>query len=407
MRSLWRRLGDAGRIFAFLSLAFGLMRFVRLSQPLALGAAAGKLIGGSLAVELGVLGVIGAALHSATRRGGDSRAAVALTLAAGSAGAALAADLVRRTTADHDGFARAFGPDWRSRVPAGLSSRFLPSRRSLFLPCGSDPRLTRGLAIADADSAHPLRANLWLPPTGVSPSGLGLVYVNVGGWKMHTPDAIVGAMLRHLANQGHVVLSVDPRTPPTTDLPGMVADVRRAVSWLHANGPEHGVRPERVVVVGNSAGGHLAMLAAWADDPAFAAPDLAETSAVIRGVVAWYGPSDLAAYYAHNGNREQIEMLLGGLPSEQPERARRYSPISYMRPGLPPTLLFQGTHDSGVPVTATRQLRDRLVAAGVPTVYVEFPTAEHAFDFVLPRLAPAAIAALHDLDRFLGVLAGD
>jgi acetyl esterase/lipase len=153
--------------------------------------------------------------------------------------------------------------------------------------------LARGLAVANADSESPLLANLWLPPASMTPTGLGLANVNVGGWKMHTPDAIIGAMLWHVANQGQVVLSVDPRTPPATDLPAMVADVRRAIAWLKTSGSQHGVRADRIVFSRSSAGGHLAMLAAWADAPESGACGSEATTLDIRDVVSWYGPSDL------------------------------------------------------------------------------------------------------------------
>jgi acetyl esterase/lipase len=66
---------------------------------------------------------------------------------------------------------------------------------------------------------------------------------------------------------------------------------------------------------------------------------------------------------------------------------------------------LQGEHDDFVKAEAVRVMAEKLRAAGVPTVYMEFPQTEHAFDLFLPRYSPATQAALYGLDRFLGLMA--
>lgn len=100
-----------------------------------------------------------------------------------------------------------------------------------------------------------------------------------------------------------------------------------------------------------------------------------------------------------------MRALLGGRPEEVADVYRRASPITYAGPGCPPTLLLQGEHDSFVSAEAVRVLADRLREAGVPVVHVEYPQTEHAFDLILPRLSPAAQAALYETERFLALLA--
>jgi acetyl esterase/lipase len=77
---------------------------------------------------------------------------------------------------------------------------------------------------------------------------------------------------------------------------------------------------------------------------------------------------------------------------------------THVESGSPPTLLLQGEHDSLVPAYVSRALHRKLVEAGVQSVYVEFPQTEHGFDLLLPRYAPAAQAALYDVDRFLALM---
>jgi acetyl esterase/lipase len=105
-------------------------------------------------------------------------------------------------------------------------------------------------------------------------------------------------------------------------------------------------------------------------------------------------------------DREQQSInLIGGTPDQAPEACALASPIAHVRPGCPPTLLFHGEHDGLVPVASTRELAGVLADAGVPVVSVEVPQTDHAFDLILPRIAPAAQAALYDLDRFLALMA--
>jgi acetyl esterase/lipase len=93
--------------------------------------------------------------------------------------------------------------------------------------------------------------------------------------------------------------------------------------------------------------------------------------------------------------------LVGGQPDEVPEMYDLASPIHHVSAASPPTLLFQGEHDSIVPVASARRLYHALVAAEVPVAYVEFPRTEHGFDLLFPRLTPAGQAALYDLESFL------
>ena len=254
-------------------------------------------------------------------------------------------------------------------------------------------------------SDQALYANVWEPPSDVTPSGLALVYVNSGGWAFSYPERWNAPTFRHLAAQGHVVMDFHPRTWRESDLSGLVGDVKCAVHWMKQHGPRSGVAPDRVAVAGQSAGGHLALLAAYAHLPALTPEELQGEDLAVCGVVAYYPPTDLALFHAHNRRWQQARNVLGGVPEEVPETCALLSPLDYVAANCPPTLLFQGTHDSDVPVQTTRALHRRLAAAGVPSVYVEFPFTEHAFDLLLPRLAPAGQAALYDVERFLGWLA--
>jgi acetyl esterase/lipase len=102
---------------------------------------------------------------------------------------------------------------------------------------------------------------------------------------------------------------------------------------------------------------------------------------------------------------ELARRLLGGLPEELPDMAALMSPVTHVGPHCPPTLLLQGLHDHITPVDDVRVLFQVLRDHGVPVVYHEFPQVEHAFDLCAPRVSPPAQAALHDVERFLALMA--
>ncbi len=97
--------------------------------------------------------------------------------------------------------------------------------------------------------------------------------------------------------------------------------------------------------------------------------------------------------------------LVGGAPEEIPEVYQLVSPLNYVSASSPATLLFQGAHDYLLPVSATRQLHEKLRSMNVPSVYVELAQTEHTFDQILPELSPPAQVALYYLERFLMLIA--
>ena len=271
---------------------------------------------------------------------------------------------------------------------------------------------------------------MWRPGQGVALSGLAFVYLHPGGWQQLDKDTGTRLFFSHLAAQGHLIMDVSYRLCHEADLFGIAGDVKRAIVWIKANAERYGVHPERVVVAGGSAGGHLALLAAYTPNhPQLDPEDVRGADTSVRAVVSYYGVPDLrrigtepakpsSAAFIEIGKRtgyvtvdeylewpDVMRKLLGGLPHEVPEVAALMSPITHVGTHSPPTFLVHGTHDRIIPVEDARDLCRALSDAGVPTVYLELPQVAHAFDLVAPRLSPAAQAALYDVERFLALMA--
>ncbi len=392
-----------------LTVLTGALFFIRMRSPLNQGLYIAKMLATALSPFIALFGI-----GEALRHTGSGRKA---PLIAGSASGLLAFLYVWRVLRRHAGFEQAFGPNWREKIPLAQIARTRRARWLWFLPQGispaPQPRWTRDVIYwkvkqADGKTVRPLLCDIWQPPAGVAPSGLGLIYCHGGAWRFLNKDIGTRPIFRYLAAQGHVIMDIAYRLWPETDLYGMIGDVKRAIVWLKANAHLYHIDPQRIVVSGGSAGGHLALLTAYTPHhPALTPDELRNADTTVRAVVSFYGAVDMRATYENVPGNPEIGLLLGGSPDEVPEMYTLASPMTHAGPGCPPTLLFQGTHDWYMPLEATRALHRKLVAAGVPAVYVEFPQTDHAFDLILPRYAPAARVARHALDDFLGLMLVD
>ena len=149
-----------------------------------------------------------------------------------------------------------------------------------------------------------------------------------------------------------------------------------------------------MAIMGRSAGGHLASLAAYG-----------QHVIPIRAVVNYYAPVDLTAGYYDRpipdpiNTRTILENFLGDTPQELPELYRQASPIDYIKSNLPPSLLVYAGRDHLVQAKFGRELYDKLKATDNPAILLEIPWAEHAFDAVFFGVSNQL--ALYYTERFL------
>ena len=364
----------------------------------------------------------------------------------GIAAAGLAACFARDIPDSRQAFDSAFGGDWPSRVPVPLRSHRLSRRWWLFSRTPRSGVWQRDIPFGESPATgKTLLADLWQPKPGRPRSGPGVVYVHGGGWRIGYKDMLTRPLFHRLASQGHVVLDIEYTLWPRADIPMMVSEVRQAILWMKDSASRFGLQRNRIVLMGGSAGAHLALMTAYgAEDPALQpSSGLGDTS--VQGVVAFYPPVDLvgmgSALAEHVGMREQsswtgqvhrlagelvrwvfslshsrstpgsrlrfdefFPRLVGGMPDEIPEAYRSLSPIACLHGDCPSTLLLQGLDDAFGLAPAVRRMHGNLRAAGIPSILVEFPHSEHAFDLVLPQISPVAQAATHDVERFLALL---
>ena len=190
-----------------------------------------------------------------------------------------------------------------------------------------------------------------------------------------------------LAAQGFVVFDIQYRLAQP-NWRTATGDVKCAVRWVKEHATEFGIEAERIALLGRSAGGHLALLAAYTADNTQLPPSCGrdETRTDVRAVVSLYGPTDLVWGHEYPDNLRvldgpaKIRAFLGGAPAMIPERFTLLSPVTHAS-SLAPTLLIHGGHDQLVGDEHTRRLVSRLQASNAPHHVIYLPYAQHAFDY--------------------------
>jgi acetyl esterase/lipase len=356
----------------------------------------------------------------------------------GLAAATINATHAQQIVASSGNFAEAFGTNWREQIPSQLNEGMLVKRWTWRLSPAHGVHVDRDIAFATVPGSNrKLLADVWSPPTGVAPSRLGFIYLHGGGYSAFDNGGPTELWFRHLAAQGHVVMDVAYRLIPETTVVGMQGDVKRALVWLKQNAGRYGIDANNIVLGGGSAGSHLALLAAYAPyHPLFTPEDVRGVDLSVRGVIGYYNAGDYRLESQPAVNPSAVEqtvarmltillerwssseiavddaggwdahLFLGGAPDQWPDLYQQISPIVHVSADTPPTLQFVGEHDVYVSDSGSvPALHRKLQGVGVPSVYVEFPRTDHAFDLLFPGMSPPAQAAMYDVDRFLALMA--
>ena len=205
-----------------------------------------------------------------------------------------------------------------------------------------------------------------------------------GSWSAGSPASLRDEMLA-LARRGYTAATVEYRLTqaPHDVFPAAIADVRCALRVLRRRASDYHIAPDRVAVMGYSAGGHLASLLGVApdvrelDEPGC---DASDGDARVRAVVSYAGPQDLRV----NGpyTQEQADIVtnfLGVFPGDAPALAQLASPIAHVSAGDPPFLMLHGTDDPLVPVDHPRRMARALRAVGTPASVMELGDIGHGF----------------------------
>lgn len=215
-----------------------------------------------------------------------------------------------------------------------------------------------------------------LKPKSAAGKRPGVLFIHGGGWVGGSKENVVTKFCLPYLQKGFVVANVEYRLAKAALAPAAVSDVLRAAEWFAKNAAKYGVDPKRIIVSGDSAGGHLALMVGITPGKANLGP-VAKAAAIIN----FYGITDVGDVLEGANTREYtVTWIPDSLPDRR-EIANRVSPQSWVRKKLPPSLTIHGGEDPTVPyehgVTFVKMMRE----AGNDAELYSVPKGKHG-DFL-------------------------
>lgn len=203
-----------------------------------------------------------------------------------------------------------------------------------------------------------------------------LVWIHGGNWVGGSKEASLLSLLPFF-DMGWNVVNVDYRLLKVAPAPAAAEDCRCALRWVYQHAKDYNIDTSRLVVSGNSAGGHLALLTALAPanagfDERCPGPEPLSVAAVIN----WYGFPNLTDLMQGPNTRPAVTAWIGTGASRM-DLAKRLSPITYVRGGVPPVLTVHGDADPTSPYEYAVRLHEALKSAGVTNELVTVPGGKH------------------------------
>nr|WP_202131736.1 alpha/beta hydrolase [Aurantiacibacter rhizosphaerae] len=218
-----------------------------------------------------------------------------------------------------------------------------------------------------------------------------VVFFYGGSWDSGTREGYNFAG-RALAARGFVVAVPDYRLVPQVHFPAFVQDGAAAVHWVRQNIAHYGGDPDRIVLMGHSAGAYIAAM--LATDPQWLGDD--ERTAV-RGFVGLAGPYDFAPL-----DTAASINAFGDWPGVEETQ-----PITFADEGALPALLLTGTEDTVVKPRNSEALAAKLRAAGVAAQMVRYPGIDHVGVLIaMSRPLRGRAPVLDDASRFIASVTG-
>jgi acetyl esterase/lipase len=289
----------------------------------------------------------------------------------------------------------------RDEVPERLRERFdsidankdgliTPEEQKAFLAGGGPARgeVKVEQDIPYAGTKNPRQTlDLLLPrtPKGDKPLPV-VVNIHGGAWMSGDKSQGVGQIMPLVASGDYAGVTINYRLSAEATWPAQVFDCKAAIRWVRGNAAKYHLDPDRIGVIGGSAGGHLVAMLGTSGGVEALEGDLGPfkgLSSKVRCVVDEYGPSELATMgdspssLDHNGPNSPESKLLGGPILKNQEKAKEASPISYVSKDDPPFLIIHGDKDMTVPFAQSERLTKALKASGVDVLFIKVEGGGH------------------------------
>ena len=208
------------------------------------------------------------------------------------------------------------------------------------------------------------------------PDGAGpfpaVVIVHGGGFVRGTKTSYVTPLFPVLDEAKMAWFSINYRLATKAPFPAPIEDTEAAIAWVRKHAREYKVDPNRIVLLGESAGGHIVSYVGAKDG----------AKLHLRGVVVFYGPQELVSHAAEHGGKisEGMAQYLSITPEITPEASKKLqdaSPYTYINKQMPPVLLLHGTKDTQVDYQQSVKMKKRFDEVGVPCEFITITDGPH------------------------------
>src|SRR5215472_2074486 len=203
-----------------------------------------------------------------------------------------------------------------------------------------------------------------------------LIFIHGGGWVQGSKEQSVLSIFPWL-EMGWNVVNVEYRLGRVALAPAAVEDCLCALRYVAAQAKTYDIDTARLVLSGESAGGHLALTTGMIPESAGLdrqCPDAPLPK--VAAIIDWYGITDVVDLLDGPNRKAYAVQWLASLPNRE-EIARRVSPLTYVRPGLPPVLAIQGDADPTVPYQHSVRLTEALSKVDVANQLLTIPGGKH------------------------------
>ena len=270
--------------------------------------------------------------------------------------------------------------------PTGLKKLFVEDEEDLFPP--ERIRFADDIDVQDVIYSHKPEAELHMliySPKEKTKHHYPLVVCSPGsGWHKQTlTDNYTYA--QHLVREGYIVASVQYRHAAIASMPAPIVDTKNAIKYLVLNAAKYSVDTQRIAVMGDSSGGHTALMVGLTPCQLFTDDEYKGIYFSIKCVIDFFGPTNFstmrnAPYLAedHAAADGSIGEVLGGRDVDEcPEECELYSPVNYVKEGIqfPDVMILHGNRDGVIPFSQSVEMFEKLRDCGH---YVEFLCFEKA-----------------------------
>jgi acetyl esterase/lipase len=211
-----------------------------------------------------------------------------------------------------------------------------------------------------------LKLDIYRPPAGVE-KRMATIHFHGGGFSRGSKDAL-SERLRPYAQLGYVAIAAQYRLSGQAGFPALIHDAKAAIRWVRANAKTLGIDPQRIAVVGYSAGGYHALFTAGTGNRSEfeGSGGNQGVSTQVAACMAYYPATNIPA-----------SMLPAGSDAAA---ARAANATTYIASGFPPTVIFHGMKDVTIPIESSQRLVQQFRDVNVPVEFHAFEGVPHAFD---------------------------